>query len=98
LGVFLFAFVFSKCVTTKKQSGVFYDSRSSSKGFGIPCVLVSHDLSEVYKFAQQVIVLENGAISRRGMPDEVFNEKRLSGKIQFAGNILKIGKEGFFIA
>ena len=63
--------------------------------FKIPTIFVTHDLSELFKLAGQVFVLEEGRISRAGKPHEVFAGSALSGKFKFVGNILEIQPEDF---
>ena len=53
-------------------------------------LIVSHDLGEVYKLSDQVIVIEEGRITAHGKPSEVFSERRISGKFQFTGTVLAI--------
>ncbi len=40
--------------------------------FGIPVVLVTHDVEEVFRLAQSVVVLDRGKVVQTGKPDEVF--------------------------
>jgi molybdate transport system ATP-binding protein len=63
--------------------------------YNLTTILVSHDISEIYKLSDQVIVIENGTISKQGTPSEVFSSHSNSGKFQFIGEILKIEKENF---
>lgn len=63
--------------------------------YQLTTILVSHDISEIYKMSDKVIVLENGKISKQGTPHEVFSSHLISGKFQFVGEILKIEKENF---
>ncbi|MBD0723917.1 molybdenum ABC transporter ATP-binding protein [Flavobacterium sp. L1I52] len=63
--------------------------------YQLTTILVSHDIAEIYKMSDKVIVLENGIISKNGSPDEVFSSRLASGKFQFVGEILKIEKENF---
>jgi molybdate transport system ATP-binding protein len=58
--------------------------------FGVTMLLVSHDLAEVYKLSDEVIVIESGSITAQGKPSEVFGRHRLSGKFQFTGEVLAI--------
>ncbi len=58
--------------------------------FGITTVLVSHDVSEVYRLSKRVLVMEQGRISREGAPAEVFGAGQASGKFSFAGEVLAI--------
>lgn len=63
--------------------------------YKLTTILVSHDIAEIYKMSDQVIVLENGKISKQGTPEQVFSSRLVSGKFQFVGEILKIEKENF---
>jgi molybdate transport system ATP-binding protein len=63
--------------------------------YKLTTILVSHDISEIYKLSDQVIVIENGIILKQGIPSEVFSSHSNSGKFQFIGTILKIEKENF---
>ncbi|MDN5200113.1 ATP-binding cassette domain-containing protein [Fulvivirgaceae bacterium BMA10] len=63
------------------------------KKFQLTTILVSHDITEVFKLSDHIIVLENGRIQKQGSPSEVFSGKNMSGKFQFTGDILSIEKE-----
>ena len=63
--------------------------------YQLTTILVSHDIAEIYKISDKVIVLENGKISKQGTPDAIFSSRLVSGKFQFVGEILKIEKENF---
>lgn len=58
--------------------------------FGLTTVMVSHDISEVYKLSQRVMVIEQGRIAKQGSPTEVFKSGQASGKFSFAGEVLDI--------
>jgi molybdate transport system ATP-binding protein len=58
--------------------------------FGLTTVMVSHDVSEVYKLSQRVMVIEQGSIAKQGSPAEVFKAGQSSGKFSFAGEVLDI--------
>lgn len=58
--------------------------------FGLTTVMVSHDVSEVYKLSRRVIVIENGRAVRDGPPAEVFGAGQGGGKFRFAGEVLAI--------
>jgi phospholipid/cholesterol/gamma-HCH transport system ATP-binding protein len=45
--------------------------RQLNDTLGITSVIISHDLEETFKIADQVIVLANGKIAAQGTPDEV---------------------------
>lgn len=56
-------------------------------------LLVSHEISEIFKVSHQVIVLEHGRIVKQGAPLQVFSPQQISGKFQLAGKVLQIDKE-----
>ena len=58
--------------------------------FGLTTVMVSHDIGEVYKLSQRVMVIEQGSIAKQGSPAEVFKAGQASGKFSFAGEVLDI--------
>jgi molybdate transport system ATP-binding protein len=60
------------------------------KHFGITAIIVSHDVGEVYKLANRVMVMEAGRITRQGTPATVFSAGQTSGKFRFTGEILAI--------
>jgi molybdate transport system ATP-binding protein len=55
-------------------------------------LLVSHDISEVYKLGDYVYELQDGKISQRGVPSEIFGGVGVSGKFKFNGEIVAITK------
>jgi len=63
--------------------------------FKIPTIFVTHNLSEIFKLAHQIFIMEEGRIVRFGKPSEVFGEDALSGKFKFVGSILELEKEDF---
>lgn len=60
--------------------------------FGLTTILVSHDIGEIYKLANSVLVLENGNIQQQGSPAEIFSQGQTSGKFKFTGEVLAIEK------
>jgi len=60
----------------------------------ITTILVSHDLSEVFRLSKKIYVLDHGKITQSGAPQEIFVNDQLSGKFQFTGQILAIQKDG----
>ncbi|EAJ6152423.1 ATP-binding cassette domain-containing protein [Campylobacter lari] len=69
------------------------------KTYKITTILISHDVSEVYKLANKVIILENGAIIKEGSPNEVFLKTQGSQKFAIKARILKLQKQdSIFIA
>lgn len=60
---------------------------------GITAIMVSHDLNEVFRLATHVLCIENGTITRKGSPDDVFLDSSISGKVQITGQIARIEKQ-----
>jgi molybdate transport system ATP-binding protein len=60
------------------------------KHFGLTAILVSHDVGEVYKLANRVMVMEAGRVTQQGTPATVFSSGQTSGKFRFTGEILAI--------
>jgi molybdate transport system ATP-binding protein len=60
---------------------------------GATTLLVSHDLTEVFKLASLVWVIENGKIVRSGPAHHVFADNNSTGKFRFAAEVLAIEKE-----
>ncbi|MDP2153348.1 MAG: ATP-binding cassette domain-containing protein [Methylotenera sp.] len=57
---------------------------------GMTAIMVSHDVGEVYKLANRVMLMEAGQIVIQGSPAEVFSKGQTSGKFRFTGKILAI--------
>lgn len=58
--------------------------------FKLTTVLISHDIGEIVKLSDQVYILEEGKVIRQGAADEIFVNKRISGKFKFTGEVLRI--------
>ena len=63
---------------------------------GTTTLMVSHDLTEVFRLAHQVMKIENGQITGFGEPDTLFLNNQISGKVQITGHIVKIEKQDTF--
>lgn len=59
----------------------------------ITTIFVTHDLAEIFKLSAKVYIIEDGKISKSGRPDQIFSEKKITGKFTFVGQILEITKE-----
>lgn len=57
--------------------------------FGVTAIIVSHDVGEVYKLANRVLLMEAGHLARQGSPAEVFSHGHTSGKFRFTGELLE---------
>jgi molybdate transport system ATP-binding protein len=74
------------------------DLRRIVQRFHTTTLFVTHDVSEVYKMADHVIVLESGRVIRQGTPEEVFMGKRLSTRIQIVGKVVSIESDSIIAA
>lgn len=63
--------------------------------FGLTTVLISHDISEILKMSDIMLVLDQGKITRQGTPAEVLTNKEVSGKFQFTGEVIAMEKQDF---
>jgi len=61
--------------------------------YNLTTLLVSHDISEIFKMADKIIVLDHGRITKQGTASEIFANQQVSSKFQFTGEILSIEKE-----
>ncbi|MEL6986620.1 MAG: ABC transporter ATP-binding protein [Bacteroidota bacterium] len=61
--------------------------------FKLTTIMVSHDIGEIYKLADQIIQIKRGKVIQFGTPEEVFGFKVQSGKFKFFGEIISIQKE-----
>ena len=66
------------------------DVKNIIKQFHVTTLYVTHDVTEVYKLANNVIVMESGKEVKRGTPEEVFLGKRLSTRVQVTGKVVGI--------
>ncbi|MFZ6772569.1 ABC transporter ATP-binding protein [Undibacterium sp. SXout7W] len=66
---------------------------SLHRQFGLTTILVSHDVGEVFKLAQQVYCLEAGRIARQGTPAEIFLHQQVQGKLNLQAQVLAIRQE-----
>ncbi|MGA7838444.1 MAG: ATP-binding cassette domain-containing protein [Ignavibacteriaceae bacterium] len=56
-------------------------------------ILVSHDISEIFKMSDRVIRLDKGKIIDKGIAHDVYQKNYISGKFRFTGDVLKIEKD-----
>lgn len=61
---------------------------------GLTIVIISHDLSEIFKIADFVILMEKGRTVRSGSPQEVFSTSFLDNHFRLSAEILSIEKKG----
>lgn len=58
--------------------------------FGLTTILISHDVSEVVKMADRILVLENGKIIQDGTSDSIFSKNINENIFQLKGTIKSI--------
>ncbi|MEN8247326.1 MAG: ATP-binding cassette domain-containing protein [Bacteroidota bacterium] len=63
------------------------------KRYNLTTILVSHDIGEIFKLSNNVLILEEGKIIHQGSPSAIYSNQDISGKFQFAGEIINITKE-----
>ncbi len=63
------------------------------KKYQLTTIMISHNIGEIIKMSDKIYVLKNGIIEKQGDPLTVFTQKKISGKFQFTGEIIKIEKE-----
>ncbi len=61
--------------------------------WGITTILVSHDLPEIFKLCNRVIAFRDGRVVDDGNPYDVFGRSKISGKLQFVAEVLKVENE-----
>ena len=69
-----------------------YEIREAQAITNATTLLVSHDLSDVFRLAQKVIRIDNGTIKGFVRPDDIFINNQISGKVQITETIVKIQK------
>ena len=66
---------------------------AAHKKFNLTTILVSHDIGEIFKLSNSVIMIEEGRISQQGTPNELFINNKFGGNFQFVGEVLNSSKE-----
>ncbi|MFO0792758.1 MAG: ATP-binding cassette domain-containing protein [Candidatus Brocadiaceae bacterium] len=74
------------------------DLKRIIKQLRITTLYVTHDVTEVYKLADYVIMLESGGVVKQGTPEEIFMGKRLSTRIQVVGKVVDIESDSIMAA
>lgn len=60
--------------------------------FNMTSILVSHDITEVFKLSTRVFKISLGEITEDGTPSSVFANQNISGKFKLIGEVLNIKK------
>ncbi len=67
------------------------------KSQALTTLLVTHDLPEVFRMAQRVLILESGKIQKTGSPFDVFGDARISGKVQLMAEVVAVEIEDVIV-
>ncbi len=67
------------------------------RSYQMSVILVTHDISEIFKLANHVVSIQNGVIVNAGTPQEVFSDHNLAGKFQFTGEVVKLETQDFLM-
>lgn len=62
--------------------------------FGLTTILVSHDISEIFKLSNRIIHIKEGKIISDGDINSIFGEDKISAKFNFSAKILDIAPNG----
>ncbi len=62
------------------------------KYFEITTILVSHDLSEIFKLSNRVLILDKGQIIKDDRPEKLYIKNTTTNKFSFIGEVLDIKK------
>ncbi|RAX52253.1 molybdenum ABC transporter ATP-binding protein [Helicobacter sp. 16-1353] len=62
--------------------------------FGLTTILVSHDISEIFKLSNRILHIENGKITNDGDINSIFGRENLSSKFSFSAKIIDIQQSG----
>ncbi|MCA9407513.1 MAG: ATP-binding cassette domain-containing protein [Candidatus Omnitrophica bacterium] len=58
--------------------------------FETTTIFVSHEISDVFRLAEQVFLIDHGRLVKQGSPSEVFAANNSSGKFTVVGNVLDV--------
>ena len=62
--------------------------------FGLTTILVSHDISEIFKLSNQIIHIKNGKIIKQGDINSILGADFVSAKFNFSAKIIDIRQNG----
>ena len=73
-------------IRTKLQDDILKVHRE----FGLTTILISHDLGEIYRLSDRVLMLDEGKVVREASAEELFSDRDISGKFKFTGEVVRI--------
>ena len=56
-------------------------------------LMVTHDLGEIFRLAENVISLDRGKVIQTGTPEALFSQDAIGGKFRVTGQVIRIQKE-----
>jgi molybdate transport system ATP-binding protein len=75
-----------KMIRSKLQEDILRVHRE----FGLTTLLISHDLGEIYRLSNRVMLMEAGSVIKESAAEELFSDHDISGKFKFTGEIVRI--------
>lgn len=63
---------------------------TAHRTYELTTILVSHHLPEIFRLANEVIVLDKGRIQKQGTPANIFMQEKISSEFQTTGEIIGI--------
>ena len=60
--------------------------------YKLTTILVSHHLPEIFRLSDYVILLDEGKITKKGKPIDIFTEQKTSSKFNVTGEVIDIKK------
>ncbi len=77
----------------KTRSSLQDEIQMINKTWGTTIIIVSHDISEIFKLCKQVYHFKDGKVKEIGHPSNIFTKNQISGKVQFIGEVLDCQSE-----
>ena len=69
------------------------DLAALHRRLGLTTLMVSHDIGEVFRMAEEVWQLEDGGVLRAGTPAQVFLSQQVAGKLNLRAQVLALRRE-----
>lgn len=66
---------------------------SLHRKYELTSILVSHDISEIIRMSDRLIIIDNGKIIKDGAPEHILTSQKISGKFQLTGELVGLEKQ-----
>ncbi len=66
---------------------------AAHQAYGLTTILVSHDIPEIIKLSQRMVILDGGQIIRQGPPAQLLSSDPQSDAFQFVGQVVAIEQQ-----